>query len=69
MGSNPTLSRQTGIGNHPPERRNGFMSYMLVRLQVSDYAKWRSVFDEHEPTRKAAGSKGSHVLHRRRQSE
>ena len=39
------------------------MPYMLVRLQVSDYAKWRSVFDEHEPTRKAAGSKGSHVLH------
>ena len=38
------------------------MSYILVRHQVSDYAKWRSVFDEHEPTRKAAGSKAGHVL-------
>ncbi len=38
------------------------MSYILVRHQVSDYAKWRTVFDEHESTRKAAGSKAGHVL-------
>ena len=38
------------------------MPYMLVRLKVEDYAKWKPVFDEHAATRKAYGSKGGHVF-------
>ena len=38
------------------------MTYMLVRHKVEDYAKWKSVYDEHAPTRKAMGGKGSLLL-------
>jgi len=30
------------------------MASMFVRHRVADYAKWKPVFDEHEPMRRAA---------------
>ncbi len=41
------------------------MLYMLVRHRVSDYSKWKSIFDEHTSTRKANGSKGGRLLRSR----
>jgi heme-degrading monooxygenase HmoA len=38
------------------------MPYVLVRSKIEDYAKWKSVFDEHGATRKASGSKGGYVF-------
>lgn len=38
------------------------MPYLLVRHKVKDYAKWKSVFDEHGATRKASGSKGRRLF-------
>jgi heme-degrading monooxygenase HmoA len=38
------------------------MPYMLVRHKAKDYAKWKSVFDEHGTTRKTNGSKGGRLL-------
>ena len=35
--------------------------YLLVRLKVEEYAKWKPVFDEMGTTRKAASSKGGYV--------
>ena len=43
------------------------MTHLLVRHTVSDYAKWKPVFDEHASTRKAAGSKGG-ALYRSREN-
>ncbi len=37
------------------------MAHLMVRHTVKDFAKWKPVFDEHEKTRKAAGSKGAVV--------
>lgn len=34
------------------------MAYLLVRHTVADYAKWRSVFDEHSMARKEGGARG-----------
>ena len=34
------------------------MPYILIHHKVQDYAKWKSVFDEHASTRKSGGSKG-----------
>ena len=38
------------------------MAYQLVQHTVSDYSKWKTVFDEHGATRKSLGSKGAQVL-------
>ncbi len=38
------------------------MSYLLVRHKVEDYAKWKSVFDEHSTTRQASGGKGGKLF-------
>lgn len=38
------------------------MANMLVRHKISDYANWKSVFDEHGATRKAMGCKGGQIL-------
>lgn len=38
------------------------MPYVLVRHRVEDYAKWKSVFDEHGSSREANGSKGGYLL-------
>jgi hypothetical protein len=39
------------------------MASMFVRHRVADYAKWKPVFDEHEPMRRAAGLT-AHSIHR-----
>ena len=36
--------------------------YVLVRLKVEEYAKWKPVFDEVGAARKAASSKGGYVF-------
>jgi heme-degrading monooxygenase HmoA len=38
------------------------MIYLLVHHKVEDYEKWKSVYDEHEASRKAAGSLGGRLL-------
>lgn len=38
------------------------MPYMLIRHKVKDYAKWKPVYDEHNATRKEAGSKGGRIF-------
>ena len=38
------------------------MPYVLVRHKVEDYAKWKPVFDEHGPARKASGCKGGQLF-------
>ncbi|MCJ7444527.1 MAG: hypothetical protein MUO26_08365 [Methanotrichaceae archaeon] len=38
------------------------MPYMLIRHKVIDYAKWKTVYDQHVATRKASGSKGAHLF-------
>jgi hypothetical protein len=38
------------------------MPYILIRHKVEDYSKWKPVFDEHNATRKAVGSKGGYLL-------
>ncbi|MFQ5912999.1 MAG: cyclase [Nitrospinota bacterium] len=38
------------------------MPYVLIRHKVEDYAKWKSIFDDHGATRKANGSKGGLLL-------
>jgi heme-degrading monooxygenase HmoA len=38
------------------------MIYLLVHHKVEEYEKWKVVYDEHEKTRKAAGSQGSRLL-------
>jgi heme-degrading monooxygenase HmoA len=39
------------------------MPYVLVRHKVTDYGKWKAVFDEHGATRKASGFRGHHLFH------
>lgn len=34
------------------------MPYILVHHKVTEYAKWKTVFDEHANMRKGGGSKG-----------
>ena len=34
------------------------MPYLLVHHKVTDYAKWKTVFDEHAKMRESGGSKG-----------
>ena len=38
------------------------MPFLLVHQKVQDYAKWKTVFDEHGSARGAAGSKGGHLF-------
>lgn len=38
------------------------MAYTIVKHKVNDFAAWKKVFDEFEPTRKAAGEKSAVVL-------
>jgi heme-degrading monooxygenase HmoA len=37
------------------------MPYILVEHKVKDYAKWKPFFDQHQETRKKAGSKGGRL--------
>ena len=39
------------------------MASMFIRHRVTDYGKWKAVFDEHQATRAKAGVTG-HSLHR-----
>lgn len=38
------------------------MTYLLVRHKDKDYTKWKTVFDEHNATRKASGSRGGRLF-------
>ncbi len=38
------------------------MAYQIVRHTVADYAKWKTIFDEHGAARTSRGSKGAQVL-------
>jgi heme-degrading monooxygenase HmoA len=38
------------------------MPYLLVRLNVAAYAKWKPVFDEYATIRQAEGSRGGRLL-------
>ncbi len=38
------------------------MPYVLIRHKVTDYNKWKPVFDEHAATRRASGSQGGHLF-------
>lgn len=38
------------------------MSYVLVRHDVEEFSKWKSLYDKHLETRKAGGSKGARVF-------
>ncbi len=38
------------------------MVYLMFRVKVKDYEKWKTVFDEHATTRKASGSKGGRLF-------
>jgi heme-degrading monooxygenase HmoA len=39
------------------------MPYLLVRHRVSDFARWKAVFDDHGTTRRANGSRGGRIFH------
>jgi heme-degrading monooxygenase HmoA len=38
------------------------MPYLLVRQKVTDYEKWKRVFDAHSLTRQANGSRGGQLF-------
>jgi erythromycin esterase-like protein len=38
------------------------MSMIAVELKVSDYTKWRPMFEKNKPLRDKAGFKGTHVF-------
>jgi heme-degrading monooxygenase HmoA len=38
------------------------MIHMLVRHKVSDFAKWKPVYDAHDSARRSAGLKEEHLL-------
>lgn len=38
------------------------MPYLLVRHKVTDYEKWKSMFDAHSVTRQANGSRGGQLF-------
>jgi quinol monooxygenase YgiN len=40
------------------------MIYVQVRHTVADYAQWRVVFDNHEPTRRSFGATGTKQVYR-----
>ena len=39
------------------------MPSLLIRHHVADYDAWKAVFDEHELTRRANGSRGGRLFH------
>jgi heme-degrading monooxygenase HmoA len=39
------------------------MPSLLIRHHVADYPAWKAVFDEHESTRRANGSRGGWLFH------
>jgi hypothetical protein len=39
------------------------MMYLLVRHKIADFAKWKVVYDSHEPIRQAAGLVEEHIWH------
>jgi hypothetical protein len=39
------------------------MAYLLIRHKHKDYAKWKTVFDEHSAARKASGSQDARLFH------
>lgn len=38
------------------------MAYVLFVTKVEDYAKWKPIFDEDSPNRKAGGSQGGQLF-------
>jgi hypothetical protein len=40
------------------------MNYVLVHHQVSDFAKWKPIYDAHESARQKAGLKEVSLLHK-----
>jgi hypothetical protein len=38
------------------------MPFVLVRIRVSDYGKWKQVMEEHVAKRKELGSKGTRIF-------
>jgi hypothetical protein len=38
------------------------MSYVLVRVTVADYRKWKRVMEDHIPKRMELGSKGTRIF-------
>ena len=40
------------------------MPYLLIDHAVEDYESWKPIFDDHEATREAHGSKGGQLFHR-----
>jgi quinol monooxygenase YgiN len=38
------------------------MSYVLAKLNVEDYPRWKTAFDERKATRKEIGSKEAHLF-------
>ena len=38
------------------------MPSLLIRCQITDYARWKAVFDEHEVLRRANGSQGGKLF-------
>jgi hypothetical protein len=38
------------------------MPYLLVRHKVSDFSKWKPIYDAHLPVRQTAGLKEKHLL-------
>ena len=38
------------------------MPCLLIRHRVADYPTWKAVFDEHESTRRANGSRGGRLF-------
>ena len=37
------------------------MTYLLVRHKIGDFTQWKSVYDAHEPERRAAGLTEKHI--------
>jgi quinol monooxygenase YgiN len=46
-----------------PTGKEEQMPSMFIKHRVADYAKWKPLFDEHEPARREAGAI-AHSLHR-----
>ncbi len=38
------------------------MPFVLVRVRVEDYEKWKAVMNEHVPKRKELGSRGTRIF-------
>ena len=38
------------------------MAYLMVRTRVKDFAKWKTIFEQHATTRQHNGSKGGYFF-------